>query len=151
MGDNAQNLYETGIEMSLRQWGITDAGIIASYKTSTAKPVALSDQQASAAVNTATIAWAAGEAAQREQIGTQKWLALYPDGFEGWAEVRRSGYPVLYPVVNSDNADIPVGKTIRRIPFIEIEKQTNGAEVTKAVTLLNGVDNALTPLWWDKN
>jgi hypothetical protein len=151
MGDNAQNLYETGIEMSLRQWGITDAAVIAAYKTNTATPVALDDQQESDAVNTATVAWAAGEAAQREQIGTQKWLALYPDGFEGWAEVRRSGYPILYPVVNIDNADIPAGKTIRRIPFIELEKQTNGAEVTKAVSLLNGVDNALTPLWWDKH
>jgi hypothetical protein len=151
MGDNAQNLYETGIEMSLRQWGITDAAMIAAYKTNTATPVALDDQQESDAVNTATVAWAAGEAAQREQIGTQKWLALYPDGFEGWAEVRRSGYPILYPVVNIDNADIPAGKTIRRIPFIELEKQTNGAEVTKAVSLLNGVDNALTPLWWDKH
>jgi hypothetical protein len=149
MGDNAQALYETGIEMSLRQWGITDAAAIAAYKVSADVPAALPNQE-SAAVNTATIKWGASEAAQREQIGTQKWLALYPDGFEGWAEVRRSGFPILYPVVNSDNTDIPAGSAIRRIPFIELEKQTNGAEVIKAVSLLNGVDNAFTPLWWDK-
>jgi hypothetical protein len=150
MGDNAQVLYETGIEMSLRQWGVTDGTVIASYKTSVDTAIALADQQESLAVNKAAIKWGATEAQQREQIGTQKWLALYPDGFEGWAEIRRSGFPILYPVVTSDNTDIPAGRAIRRIPFIELEKQTNGAEVTKAVTLLNGVDNAFTPLWWDK-
>lgn len=150
MGDNAQVLYETGIETSLRQWGIANAAVIAAYKTSVDTAIALADQQESLAVNKATIRWAVTEAAQREQIGTQKWLALYPDGFEGWAEVRRSGFPVLYPVVSSDNTDIPAGKSIRRIPFIELEKQTNGTEVSKAVTLLGGVDNAFTPLWWDK-
>ncbi|SFD55919.1 Susd and RagB outer membrane lipoprotein [Chitinophaga sp. CF118] len=151
MGDNAQTLYETGIQMSLNQWGITDAAVITAYKTNAATPIAPGDQQGSAPVNSSPVKWAATEAQQREQIGTQKWLALYPDGFEGWAEVRRSGFPILYPVVNNDNADIPAGQAIRRIPFIELEKQTNGAAVTKAVTLLNGADNAFTPLWWDRN
>jgi hypothetical protein len=150
MGDNAQVLYETGIEMSLRQWGVTDGAAIAAYKTSADTAIALTDEQESVAVNKATIKWAATVAAQREQIGTQKWLALYPDGFEAWAEVRRSGFPILYPVVNSDNTDIPAGKAVRRIPFIDLEKQTNGTAVIKAITLLNGPDNAFTPLWWDK-
>lgn len=150
MGSDAKTLYETGIEMSLRQWGVTDATKIAAYKVSPATPAALTDEEKSDAVNTAPIAWALTEAAQREQIGTQKWLALYPDGLEAWAEVRRSGFPILYPVVTSDNTDIPAGQFIKRIPFIELEKQTNAAEVTKAVALLNGPDNAFTPLWWDK-
>jgi hypothetical protein len=87
---------------------------------------------------------------QREQINTQKWLALYPDGFEAWANFRRSDYPRLYPVVASDNADLPAGTFIKRIPFITLEKQTNGAAVQEAEALLGGPDKASTRLWWDK-
>lgn len=151
MGDNARTLYETGIAMSMRQWGISDEAAINAYIAGSDTAIAPGDQQQSLAVTKAIVKWGATEAAQREQIGTQKWLALYPDGFEGWAEVRRSGFPLLYAVVTNDNADIPAGAAIRRIPFIELEKQTNGAEVTKAVSLLNGPDNADTRLWWDVN
>lgn len=97
------------------------------------------------------VLWGATEAIQREQIGTQKWLALYPDGMEAWAEARRSGFPKRYPVVNSENADLPPGTFIRRIVFQDIEKQTNGAAVDAATQLLGGPDKASTPLWWDKN
>ena len=31
--------------------------------------------------------------AQLEQIITQKWIAVYPNGNEGWAEFRRTDYP----------------------------------------------------------
>lgn len=149
MGDDARHLYETGIAMSMRQWGITDEAAIAAYVSSTDTAIAPGDQQHSPAVTKALIKWGASEDVQREQIGTQKWLALYPDGFEAWAEVRRSGYPHLYEVVQIDNADIPAGTAIHRIPFIELEKQTNGAAVEKATTLLKGPDNASTLLWWD--
>lgn len=88
----------------------------------------------------------------------QKWLALYPEGVEAWADLRRSGKLKLYPVANSDNPDLPstpaspATDRIRRIPFINDEKQTNGAEVEKAVPLLgDGGDKITTPLWWDVN
>ena len=32
-----------------------------------------------------------------ERIITQKWIAMYPEGEEAWAEFRRTGYPKLYP------------------------------------------------------
>ena len=37
---------------------------------------------------------------QLEQIITQKWIAVFPNGNEGWAEVRRTDYPryLLAPV-----------------------------------------------------
>ena len=90
---------------------------------------------------------------QREQIATQKWLAMFPDGHEAWADYRRSRALKLYPVANSDNPDITNTATqwIRRIPFLESEKQNNKVEVDKAVQLLNGPDKVTTPLWWDKN
>ena len=32
---------------------------------------------------------------QRELIGDQKWIALYPDGNQGWAEIRRTGFQLM--------------------------------------------------------
>jgi len=151
MGGTAKDFYEKGIETSMKQWGVTDAAAIAAYKASANTPIAPNDYLKSPALTNIPVAWGGSEAVQREQIGTQKWLALFPDGFEGWAEYRRTRYPKLYPVANSDNPDIPAGGVLRRIPFLLVEQQTNGAEVQKAVSLLNGPDKVTTPLWWDKN
>jgi hypothetical protein len=151
MGGTAQQWYERGIETSMEQWGITDATLIQNYINGTNAPVPPNDQQGSPAVADIPVAWSANGDIQREQIGTQKWLALFPDGIEAWAEVRRSGYPKRFPVVNSENADLPQGTFIRRIIFQDIEKQTNAAAVQAATTLLGGPDKASTPLWWDKN
>lgn len=150
-GATPQSLYESGIAASMKQWGVTDAAKIAAYTTSTKTPVAPGDALNSPALASIPVKWSADAATQREQIGTQKWLALFPDGFEAWAEYRRARYPKLYPVANSENADVPVGTVLRRIPFLLLEQQTNAAAVTAAVPLLNGPDKATTPLWWDKN
>ena len=88
---------------------------------------------------------------QYKQVAQQKWLALFPDGMEGWAEVRRTNLPKLYPVVHSENADLPQGTFIKRIPFLDLETLTNADAVAKAVQMLNGPDNAATRLWWDKD
>ena len=151
MGGTAKDFYEKGIEQSMHQWGITDAAAIAAYQASAKTPIAPNDFLNSPALTDIPVAFGDTEAMQREQIGTQKWLAIFPDGFEGWAEYRRTRYPKLYPVPNSDNPDIPAGGVLRRIPFLLVETQTNGAEVTKALPLLNGPDKVTTPLWWDKN
>ena len=37
-----------------------------------------------------------------EQIITQKWIANINNGFESWAEYRRTGFPVLNPIPNTD-------------------------------------------------
>ncbi len=150
-GGTAQAYYEKGIENSMKQWGITDAAAIKTYQTSPNKPVAPGDFLKSAPMTDVPVAFGATAAIQREQIATQKWLALFPDGFEGWAEYRRTRLPKLYPVANSDNPDIAAGGVLRRIPFLDVERNTNGAEVKKAETLLGGTDKVTTPLWWDKN
>ena len=89
------------------------------------------------------------EEKQREQILTQKWLALFPEGHEAWAEIRRSGYPKLYPVVHNDNPALGTGEFIRRIPFLNYDRDRNAPAVEAAVPLLGGPDNIATPLWWD--
>lgn len=154
MGGTAKSLYEEGITNSLKQWGITDATVITDYINSTAVPIAPNDFLNSPPVTNIPVKWGATLAVQNEQIALQKWLAMYPDGMEAWADYRRSRYLKLYPVANSDNPDITNTTTqwIRRIPFLESEKQVNGAEVEKANALLGaGGDKLTTPLWWDKN
>ena len=151
-GGTAKEYYEAGITTSLAQWGITDAGTVAAYITSANKPVAPQDAQGSPALSTVPVAWAASADEQLEQIAIQKWLALYPDGNEAWADYRRHGYFKLYPVVDSDDADIPDPTTqeIKRIPFMTTEYSNNKPGVDSGVPLLsNGVDKLTTPLWWD--
>jgi hypothetical protein len=153
MQGTAKDLYEAGITNSLIQWNITDPTVISDYINSTKTPIPPGDQQNSPAMTNIPVKFAADPATQLEQIMTQKWLALYPDGMEAWADYRRSHVLKLYPVVHSDNPDITNTSTqwIRRIPFLLSETQNNGAEVEKAVGLLSGPDKVTTPLWWDKN
>jgi len=87
---------------------------------------------------------------QLEQIITQKWIAMFPDGQEAWSEFRRTGYPRIYPVViNNSGGTIDTNIQIRRINFVSNEVNTNGANVTTAISYLNGADNGGTRLWWD--
>jgi len=152
-GVTAQAAYEAGITQSMHQWGITSASTISSYITSTATPAAPGDGLASPAVSNVPIAWSATPSMQLQQIATQKWLAIFPDGMEGWADWRRSHVMKLYTVVNSDNTDIPDPSAayIRRIPFLTSEQQNNPKGVATGVTELGGPDKVTTPLWWDKN
>lgn len=151
MGGTARQLYETGISMSMTQWGVTDQAAVAAFIINPSKPIPPEDGINSPAVNDYPVLWSADPLMQRKQVAQQKWLALFPDGREAWAEVRRTTYPQLYLLVHSDNPDLPIGKMIRRLPFLDAEKQTNAAAVADAVKLLNGPDNAATPVWWDKN
>lgn len=153
MGGTAQELYEAGITNSMRQWGITDNAAITAYINSTATPVAPNDYLNSPAVSDIPVKYSSDPDVQMKQIATQKWIALFPDGIEAWAEVRRSGNVSLYPVANSENPEItdPTTQRIRRIPFLLQEKLSNGTEVEKAINLLGGEDKITTPLWWDKN
>ena len=153
MGGTAQSLYEAGITNSMAQWGITGAPVT-TYIASAATPIAPGDYLNSPAVSNVPIAWVpANPAMELKQIMTQKWLGLFPDGMEAWADYRRSHVLPLYPVANSDNPLITNTSTqwLRRIPFLLSETQSNGAAVTAAVSLLGGPDNEMTPLWWDKN
>lgn len=148
MGGNAKDLYEQGITTSLRQWGVSE-GEITAYLNSNALPVAPGDSQNSPAVATTPIKWDASEAMRREQIGTQKWLAIYPGGLEGWAEFRRTGFPKMYPVVQSQNTALPQGVFIKRLPYPNSEEISNLDELTKGRALLGGTDNPATRVWWD--
>ncbi|MDL5510331.1 SusD/RagB family nutrient-binding outer membrane lipoprotein [Arenibacter sp. M-2] len=154
MGGSPEELYEKGIENSLMQWGVTDASVIESYINSNATPAAPNDFLQSPPIGDIPVKFdTTDEDIQFQQIFMQKWIALFPDGVEAWAEYRRSRGLPLYPVANSDNIEItdPTTQWIRRVPFLLYEKQSNGEAVDEAINLLGGPDLITTPLWWDKN
>jgi hypothetical protein len=155
MGGTAKDLYNQGITQSLIQWNVTDATVQTAYINSANTPVAPGDQQSSPAVSNIPVLFnTTDNTIALQQIQTQKWLALFPDGTEAWADYRRGHYMKLYPVVNSDNPDLPDPTTqwIRRLTFLTSEKQNNSSAVAAAVGLLgSGGDKITTPLWWDKN
>lgn len=157
MGGIPKSLYEQGISLSFEQNGVA-LGNYLNDATSTAAPyIDLVNPTnnvlaGSNYLSKITIKWddAATYQQKLERISTQKWLTLWPDGEEAWAEFRRTNYPVLMPVVvNNSQGVISTTDFIRRLPFSQDEYNNNKSEVTKAVSLLNGPDNGATRLWWD--
>lgn len=154
MGGSAQNLYTQGITMSFEETG---AGSASSYiSNSSARPANFTDKAGSNsanAVSTITIAWNTSDSFETslEKIITQKWIAIFPNGCEAWAEQRRTGYPKLFPVVSNDSGgQVNSNTMIRRIPYPQGERDNNAEELDKGISLLGGPDSAGTKLWWDK-
>lgn len=145
MDGTAEELYNKGIEMSMKFWGITDPAVIAAYQQSTKVPIATHD--APNPVSTIPVKFDPANAL--EQIATQKWLALFPDGWEGWADVRRRDLPKMYDRMASENADVAANEMMRRVEFVSSEYETNNAAVLDAITKLGGPDNGSTRLWWN--
>lgn len=146
----AKDFYEQGIATAMRQWGITDAAAVAAYTNGTSKPIALNDKVKTPALSDIPVKWETTPAKQREQVATQKWLALYPNGHEAWAEYRRTGFPKLYARINSENPEVPANGVVRRTPFVLGETNTNPKGVESGVSKLGGPDKSDTRLWWDK-
>lgn len=150
MGGTAQSLYESGINTSLDEWGTTDASYINSSNT----PAAVGNRFNTPALSDTSVAYddSVSTEEQLEQIMTQKWIALYPDSWESWADVRRTGYPVLYSRLLSANPDAPVDFVMRRMTFVSREYELNLDAVNAASALpeMSGGDKGSTKLWWDK-
>lgn len=152
MGGSAQELYEKGIDMSMLLETAAGSADIDAYKVSTNIPAEA--DASSPATTDIPVAFdnAGGKERQLEQILTQKWIALYPDGWEAFAEVRRTGYPKMYPLLNVENANLSETDIFRRMTFVESEVSNNGVAVDAARSLpeLSGGDNNATKVWWDK-
>ncbi|MFS4455090.1 SusD/RagB family nutrient-binding outer membrane lipoprotein [Maribacter sp. 2304DJ31-5] len=152
MGGTAQSLYEDGIRASMTQKTSADGAAIDAYIASTSVPVEYA--AGTSPVTDIPIAFDTGGSAERqlEQIITQKWLAIYPNGWEAWAELRRTGYPRQYARVESQNPDVGVDEIMRRMVYVQSEFDTNGDAVNAAIALpeMSGGDRNNTKVWWDK-
>ena len=157
-GDAEVN-YNKGIETSLGEWGKS-----ASYSTyvnnSTSTQAPYIDPKnhtndiltGNDMLSTITVKWNGTDSFERklERIITQKWIALYPDGPEAWAEQRRTGYPKLFKnVINDSQGTISTDAMIRRIP-IPTKYRNNTINYQQALQYLEGPDTGGTKLWWDK-
>lgn len=124
--ENLASVYKTGIELSYEQWGETMA---ANYMT-----------QESVALG------ASGSAGNLKKIATQRYIASYPDGMQGWNIWRKTGYPVLTPAIDATNSSklIP-----RRYTYGQSEYTSNKTNVEAAVSLISGGDVQDAKVWWD--
>ncbi|MEW2922522.1 SusD/RagB family nutrient-binding outer membrane lipoprotein [Muricauda sp. ANG21] len=147
MGGTAKELYEEGIRASLTQKTSANSVSIEAYINSTATPVAY--EPGAQPTSNITVAFSNDAEIQLEQIITQKWIAIYPNGWESWAELRRTGYPRQYTRVQSENPDVAADEIMRRMVYVQSEFDTNGEAVQAAISLMAEGDKNSTKLWWD--
>lgn len=80
------------------------------------------------------------------QVMEQKWIALYGQGLEAWAEYRRTGIPALSPsVINVNAGTIPT-----RLPYPGSEESLNYANFSSALTKQGGQNDMRLKLWFAK-
>ncbi len=122
---NAQQLYEEGVTANIQSYtgsGITSTQI-SSYIASL-PPVS------------------------PEAIINQKWISFtFQNGFEAYADYRRTGYPVL-----TDYNNNPINTSIypNRFTYPATEVSLNSVHYNAAISQ-QGPDAASTKVWWDKN
>jgi Starch-binding associating with outer membrane len=120
-----EQLYNAGIDASFTMWDLTSA-------------------QATAYYNGPNVLYTTG-ANQLQKIQLQRYIALYPDGIQGWSEWRRTGVPALVPAIDALNG----GVIPRRFVYGANDYNTNAVNVQAAVTALGG-DTEKLRVWWDK-
>jgi hypothetical protein len=125
--ENAGTLYAQAVTASFTQFGYTAA-------------------QATTYMLQPNIGYGLGGSNLRK-IGTQRWIAMYPDGWQAWFEWRRTGYPALTPSAYATNTG---GQIPRRYVYNTDEYSYNNAAVVAAAALISGGDKQDSRVWWDK-
>lgn len=123
---SAEEHYNNGITASILYYG----GTVADAEDYLA--------QSDVAYTTAPGTW-------KQKIGTQKWIAMYNRGLEGWTEWRRLDFPVLNVPEKLTYSDLPV-----RFPYPYNEDEMNEDNYAAAAAAIGG-DKATTKLWFDVN
>lgn len=156
---DAQENYENGIRASFAEWGA--GGVDAYLENDTDLPLDYVDPKESSGQNdfqnrmTVTVKWddAADNEEKLDKILTQKWISSVHNTIEIWVDHRRTGYPKL-PFVSKNDSDATWGVIapddfLRRMPFVNAERNNNPAGVADATEKLGGPDEIGTRLWWD--
>ncbi|MGI6232266.1 MAG: SusD/RagB family nutrient-binding outer membrane lipoprotein [Prevotella sp.] len=124
---DAGKLYEDGIRLSMKQWGVSDA-------------------ETSAYLQRENVAFQSANGL--EMIMRQKWLANFLVGFENWFDFKRIGLPEQTLPLDNRN---PGGST--KIPsrfyYPETERAVNKAQYDAAIQAQGGADDINTKLWWE--
>jgi len=119
---DAKQLYDQAVEQAHAYWGIE---MPENYLTS------------------GPAVYGANGSNPIEQILTQKWIANSINGYEGWIEYRRTGFPSLNTIDASLNDNlIPV-----RMPYPSDEAALNTDNYNSAIR--NNDNSINAPVWWD--
>jgi hypothetical protein len=119
---SAASLYDAAITASMQQWGVSDTEI-AAYLL-----------QPKVAYSPAT---------GLQQIAMQKWIALFNQENDAFAEWRRTGIPALTPGIDASYPAVP-----RRLGYPPIESSLNETNV-KAAAAAQGGAAITNRVWWD--
>lgn len=172
MGGTAKQFYEQGIRnASLESRSFTGNKyneLVDDYLNVEApKGIAYVDPQGLTpdmpSVTKIGVKWNEGDSPEvkLEKIITQKYIASFPYSYESWVDLRRVGYPKLFPILGVADSDgtIQAGDSkvqtkeniMRRIPWASDDPQTKAdIEETGLPALGEGAtDTQGQHLWWD--
>ncbi len=128
---DANELYRKGIERSFEQWKVTE-------------------EQVNEYMNNSDYANLHGTQEQKfEQICTQLWIAVNPNAHEGWANIRRTGYPKIEQRTEPKfSLGVTNGILPARLRYPSSEVNINKENYQAAIEE-QGPDLITTHLWWD--
>lgn len=109
------------------------------------------------------VKWNEGDSQETklEKIITQKYIASFPYSYESWVDLRRVGYPKLFPILGVADGDGTIGagdpwvqtkeNIMRRIPWASDDPQTKEDIANTGIPALGegATDTQGQHLWWD--
>ncbi len=136
--ENAQAMLQSGIEASY-------ATIEAHWDDGSASS---GDLQTDGSAFAAQRVIDAGNVGIQQVIAEEKWVALFPMGFDAWSEWRRTGVPGLIPSPEPFND----GNIPRRYLYPSTESGVNTQNYNDGVQKLSPSNDSNTSrFWWDQN
>jgi hypothetical protein len=133
-GLSAQQYYEAGVKAAMDEWALFPG----------VQTPAISDAEKNSYLTQASVAYNATDALKL--INTQYWIASFTNGAEGFANWRRSGFPVLQPNTYNNNLN---GGFVRRMAYPNAEQAQNPENYNAAVASMGG-DGLTQRIFWDK-
>lgn len=157
IGTNYLMAYTYGIQAMLKEYSIETGGTeFSNYYTQTTADTSIDyvdpHNERNNLKGLITIGVMLGNEDKKtilEKIITQKWLAQFPMGLEAWNDLRRTGYPRIFPTNDIGDGSLTSGFMIRRIPWNMTDASAAADVNTTGVPALGGPNLMATPLWWD--
>ena len=177
MGGTAQSFYEQGIRTAYLEDRNSPIKEYVNYiddylNVDAPKGIAYVDPQGLTpdmpSVTKIGVKWNEGDSKETklEKIITQKYIASFPYSYESWVDLRRTGYPKLFPILHPEHSDgtIKFGdpkvqtadNIMRRIPWVSDDPQTKEDIKATGIPALSedtnnkpATDTQMQRLWWD--
>ncbi len=126
---SAANYYTSGVAAAYSEIGM-NAATTANYLT-----------------HSGVVFDASSTSASLSQIITQKWVANINNGFEGWIEYRRTGFPQLQ---TGGSSNLNGGVIPSRFLYPVSEQTINSTNYKKEISVMGSAENTTYKAWWEK-